>query len=198
VPAERVDVLLGRLQQHTEWLGIESEAEVFLDHPLLRLGDRSQSLVLRLSVDKAFGQLRIDGDPGRAPAEVYAAGPIERLLRMMGFHPVFRLVTLRQQYKVGPASIRLLHVDPLGWYCEVENADSANGQFEDELGLADFVREYASFGDLARAAAPRLDRRQAERRRAGQRSPDARGHATERRAGRERRVHDRRPSSNPG
>jgi adenylate cyclase class IV len=193
IPVDRVDELLRRLQQSGRWLGIDAEAEVFLDHPLLRLGERSQSLVLRLRVDHGFGELRIDGDyPERAPAEVYAAGPIERLLRAIGFRQVFRLVTLRQRYTVGPASVRILHVEPLGWYCEVEDGGSGLRDLEDQLGITGCAKESASFGDLARAAAPQLERRQSARRRGSRRSLNPGPRGADRRAGRERRLRDRR------
>jgi adenylate cyclase class IV len=195
VPVNSVAELLRRLHQDGRWLGIDAEAEVFLDHPLLRLADRSQSLVLRLRVGHGFGELRMDGDDQeRATVEVYAAGPIERLLRAMGFRTVFRLVTLRQQYQFGAASVRLLHVEPLGWYCEVENDGTAQRELEDQLGIAGYAKEPASFGDLARAAAPELDRRQSQRRHANRRSPSLIARGAERRAGRERRVDDRRHS----
>lgn|GEM_PF-2088068 len=193
IPADRVGEVLRRLQASGRWLGIDADAEVFLDHPLLRLADRSQSLVLRLRVDHGFGELRIDGEaPGPMPAEVYAAGPIERLLRAIGFRQVFRLVTLRQQFRLGPASVRLLHVQPLGWYCEIEDDGSGLGDIEDQLGIAGYAKESASFGDLARAAAPQLERRQSQRRGSARRASSFSGRPIERRTGRERRLQDRR------
>jgi hypothetical protein len=168
---------------------MDADAEVFMDHPLLRLGDRGQSVVLRFRLDHSFGLIRMDGHAGAGPPpEIHAAGPVERILQGIGFRPIFRTATLRQSYYLGGERVQLLHVEPLGWYCEfaAEN-DGFAQEMERRLGLDPGERESASYGDLARAAARGLERRRSERRRRERRRTPAAPKA-ERRSGRERRA----------
>jgi adenylate cyclase class IV len=194
VPGERVGDLAQRLGERGQWLGLDASAEVFLDHPVLRLSARGQSLVIRFGMDKAYGQLRLDGsEPAASPSSyVYAAGPLERFLRTVGFRPIFRMVILRNTYRVAGTSVQLLHVDPLGWYCEVRGSTRPGADLERSLGLTDLAEESRSFGEVARAAAPALDRRTSGRRQSERRSPGGVGVELERRRGINRRRHSRR------
>lgn len=194
VPGERVGDLAQRLGEKGQWLGLDASAEVFLDHPVLRLSARGQSLVIRFGMDKAYGQLRLDGsEPPVSPSSnVYAAGPLERFLRTVGFRPIFRMVILRNTYRVAGTSVQLLHVDPLGWYCEVQGSARAGEDLERSLGLSDFAEESRSFGEVARAVAPALDRRTSDRRQSERRLPSGARAELERRRVRDRRRHSRR------
>jgi adenylate cyclase class IV len=167
---------------------MDADAEVFMDHPLLRLGDRGQSVVLRFRPDHSFGLVRMDGHTGAGPPpEIHAAGPVERILQGIGFRPIFRTVTLRQSYFVCGRRVQVLHVDPLGWYCEFEaDDDGFASEMERRLGLDPRDREGGSYGDLARAAARGLERRRSERRRRERRRTPVVPKA-ERRSGRDRR-----------
>lgn len=189
VAPEQVQGLLSLLNGSGAWIGMDADAEVFMDHPLLRLGDRGQSVVLRFRLDHSFGLLRMDGQRGAGPPpQIHAAGPVERILNGIGFRPIFRTVTLRQSYYVDGERVQLLHVEPLGWYCEFEAENEASvGQMERRLGLDPADWESGSFGDLARAAARGLERRRSDRRRGERRRKPAAPKA-ERRSGRDRRA----------
>jgi hypothetical protein len=75
--------------------------------------------------------------PGIGPASspVYAAGAVEEILLAAGFRQVSRTVTLRQAFHLGPVGVQLVHVDPLGWFCELRGDPAALGELERELAL---------------------------------------------------------------
>ena len=132
---DQVTELRRRLVAFGEWLSREAEADVFFDHPRIRLGDNDQRLRVRFHGEDGSRELtfkgarRFDhGDKLRLEVSTaLAGGQIEEILAQLGFTRVQQFVKLRETYRLGNAIVRIDELDPVGWFCEIEAlADTAN------------------------------------------------------------------------
>jgi predicted adenylyl cyclase CyaB len=125
---ESVSELRHRLVAFGDWLSREAEADVFFDHPRLRLAENDQRLRLRFHGEDGSRELTFKGprrfDRGdKLRLEVSAAlagGQIEEILGHLGFTRLQQFVKLRETYRLGNAIVRLDELDPIGWFCELE------------------------------------------------------------------------------
>jgi predicted adenylyl cyclase CyaB len=111
-----------------EWRSREAEADVFFDHPRIRLGENDQRLRIRYHGEDGTRQLtfkgprRFDhGDKLRLEVSTaLAGGQIEEVLAHLGFVKDQQFVKLRETYRLGNAIVRLDELEPIGWFCELE------------------------------------------------------------------------------
>ena len=123
-----VSELRHRLVAFGDWLSREAEADVFFDHPRLRLADDDQRLRVRFHGEDGSRELTFKGprrfDRGdKLRLEISAAlggGQIEEILAHLGFTRLQQFVKLRETYRVGDAIVRIDELDPVGWFCEIE------------------------------------------------------------------------------
>jgi hypothetical protein len=107
------------LDREAELLGADGQTELTFESGRAAAG----RVTLRFRVGQEFGELQVSGPDGRTTdASVYAAGPIERILHAIGFHEISRALVLAQRYRFKGAEIRVAHVTPLGWFCEIKPA----------------------------------------------------------------------------
>ena len=111
-----------------EWVSREAEADVFFDHPRIKLAASDQRLRLRFHGEDGTRELtfkgprRFDhGDKLRLEVSIaLAGGQIEELLTHLGFTRDQQFVKLRETYRLGNAIVRLDELEPIGWFCELE------------------------------------------------------------------------------
>jgi hypothetical protein len=171
----RVSSLLAVLDRDAELLGADGQTELTFE------GGRPAAgrVTLRFRVGQEFGELQVSGADGRTTdANVYAAGPIERILHAIGFHEISRALVLAQRYRFKGAEIRVAHVTPLGWFCEIKPAA------EEDLP--------AIMAALGQSPSPAAERRAAARRAAARRAQRTEFDGAERRTTPDRRLGDRR------
>ena len=185
--------LLGLLDVNADLIGAEGQTEVTFEHVRAAAGEPVDRVTVRFRLGEEFGELHVV-EPGGSTsvARVYAAGPIERILEAMGFRQVSRAVMVARRYRFQNAEVRVAHVKPLGWFCEIRGEDGAN--LADVIdALSDAALSAAAVGSGVGPVAGSLeeqrsyDRRRTERRRASLRLI---GH--DRRTTPERRIGDRR------
>jgi len=181
----RAAALLAFLDSRAERLGAEGHLEQTFEHLLTRV-------TLRFTVGHDFGELEVHGQDGlTSEARVYAAGPIERILRAIGFREVARQLAVSRRYQFHGAVIRVAHAKPLGWFCEIRPAPPG-----DSTALSDLIAAargaHPSF-DAAGwgAGSPGGERRILERR-IVERRTSSQGTVREERRTHERRTGDRR------
>jgi predicted adenylyl cyclase CyaB len=124
---ELVAELRHRLVAFGEWQSREAEADVFFDHPQIRLGDHDQRLRLRFHGEDGARELtfkgarRFDnGDKLRLEISTVTGTQVEEILNQIGFRRVQQFVKLRETYRLGDAIVRIDELDPVGWFCEIE------------------------------------------------------------------------------
>jgi hypothetical protein len=173
----RVSSLLAVLDVDAELLDADGETELTFESGQAVAG----RVTLRFRVGQEFGELQVSGPDGRTTdASVYAAGPIERILHAIGFHEISRALVVARRYRFKGAEIRVAHIKPLGWFCEIKP-----GREEDMPGI---------IAALGGTQSPSMERRAAERRAAARRAQQAAFNAAERRTTSERRLGERRLS----
>jgi len=142
----------------------DAEAEVFLDHPRLKLLERGLMLSIRFGLADGFSEIRLESlDRGEgSAATIFAAGPIEDTLLALGFRHVRRTVTLRQAFTVDQVRVHVLHIEPLGWFCEIRPAQGASPEsverLEERLHLWRFDVEPPVSPNSVNTLVPMLDR----------------------------------------
>jgi predicted adenylyl cyclase CyaB len=123
-----VSELRHRLVAFGDWLSREAEADVFFDHPRIRLAENDQRLRLRFHGEDGSRELtfkgprRFDrGDKLRLEVSTaVASGQIEEILAHLGFARSQQFVKLRETYRLGNAIVRLDELHPIGWFCKLE------------------------------------------------------------------------------
>jgi predicted adenylyl cyclase CyaB len=124
---DEVPDLRRRLVAFGDWQSREAEADVFFGHPRIRLAENDQRLRLRFHGEDGSRELTFKGprrfDRGdKLRVEVSAAlggGNIEEILGQLGFVRLQQFVKLRETYRLGTAIVRLDHLEPVGWFCEL-------------------------------------------------------------------------------
>jgi hypothetical protein len=173
----RVSTLLAALDADAELLDADGETELTFESGRAAAG----RVTLRFRVGQEFGELQVSGPDGRrTDASVYAAGPIERILHAIGFHEISRALVVARRYRFKGAEIRIAHVKPLGWFCEIKPAR--------EEDMPEIMAA------LAASPSPSLERRAAERRAAARRMQRTEYGEKERRTTWDRRIGERRLS----
>jgi len=174
---ERAARLLERLDRTADLIDALGETEHVFELP----GPGSAPLArarLRYAVGQDFGELQLETEAGVWGPAVFAAGPIERILAGIGFREISRRFVVARRYALHAARIRVAHVAPIGWFCELVPSEGV-----------DLRALVAAMSPSAEAPGP--ERRGSERR-AGDRRRDRLNLATDRRVNADRRVGDRR------
>lgn len=125
---DAVAELRHRLVAFGEWQSREAEADVFFDHPYIRLAEHDQRLRVRFHGEDGSRELTFKGarrfDHGdKLRLEITAGltgGQIEEILNQLGFKRSLQFVKLRETYRVGNAIVRIDELAPVGWFCEIE------------------------------------------------------------------------------
>jgi len=190
----RASALLLFLDAHGELLGAEGQTELTFEQLRAAAGQLIARVTLRFRVGQEFGELQVIGPDGRtSDARIYAAGPIERILHAIGFREVSRALVVARRYRFQGAEVRVAHVKPLGWFCEVRP-----GRGEDlsvilaGLGVAQLAEAHVTEDELARSEFFSPDRRRTARRATERRSSRIEFAGQERRGSPDQRVGDRR------
>jgi len=174
---ERAARILERLDRTADLVDALGETEHLFELP----GPGSAPLArarLRYAVGQDFGELQLETDADEWGPAVFAAGPIERILAGIGFREVSRRFVVARRYALQAARIRVAHVAPIGWFCEIVPPEGVD--------VRAIVAALGQSADTLTAERRVAERRDGDRRRAGLNSP------VERRARAERRVGDRR------
>jgi len=193
LPEVAVPRLIEQLTLHGEWLSADAEAEVVLDHPGLALLERGSMLSIRFGLADGFSEIRLEGlkPETKSAARILAAGPVEDTFLALGFRQVRRTVTLKEVFTVDRVRVEVLHIDPVGWFCQMrpppDVPPDALEKLKERLELWRFGLEPTLDAETAVPITQILDRFGGRRRR--ERRVGAAGRlASERRGGRDRRV----------
>ncbi len=190
---ERAAALLALLDRRAEALGIEGHTEQTFQ--LLRTGVRPSTpqVTLRHTVGQEFAELRLSGLGGlTSSAQVYAAGPIERILNGLGFREVSSVRVVARRYEFNGAEVRVAHANAQGWSCELRPPTLEDlPSLVAKLGAA-LPTEPSSSAPVIPATSLSADRRRSERRAAERRAAEVEVAGAQRRTAVERRLGDRR------
>lgn len=152
-----------RLVAFGEWQSREAEADVFFDHPRIRLAENDQRLRIRFHGEDGSRELTFKGprrfDHGdKLRLEVSAAlggGQIEEILGQLGFVRVQQFVKLRETYRLGTAIVRLDQLESVGWFGEITAlaGDTSLDSVAAALRLGPSELEPHSYAELIEEAA---------------------------------------------
>jgi adenylate cyclase class IV len=193
LPEVAVPRLIEQLTLHGEWLSADAEAEVVLDHPGLALLERGAMLSIRFGLADGFSEIRLEGvkPETKSAARILAAGPVEDTLLALGFREVRRTVTLKQAFTVDQVRVDVLHVEPIGWFCQIRPPPDASPdaleELKERLELWRFGLEPSVDAETP-VPLTQIRDRFGGRRRQERRVGAARRLASERRGGQDRRV----------
>lgn len=120
IPDIAVANLIDRLWTEGECKDLDAEAGVLLDPPAARLPDKPGLIALRMRLSRDFAEISVESGPGEGERlSIAAAGPVEELLRTLGFQPIGRFATLRYVFTLDGLQVELIHAELIGWSCEL-------------------------------------------------------------------------------